>query len=325
MEENITIRKAVPSDIAQLVQMRMDYLYESQGEEQVKKCTDLKTKTEAFFDKYLGNYLDVVVAEANGGIIAVFCSFYLTLLPRLDSKNSNKRAKLLFDYIKPEYVDDELKKALYKKLIKNAKEQESGAFEIAVIAEEIPRYETFGFIKGGYPPIELWLGKNSVWRKRTCEVKKNITIRKANNSDIPQLVEMRVKYLCELSGIEQVRNISDLNNRIKIYLEEHLDKDLDIFVAEWSGEIISTCFTLYFDIIPDIEILNGKVGIPINSYTKPQYRNKGLSKALFVFSAKHAEKRGVELLEMEIPEGSRKFYEEFGFEPMATIPTQLEL
>ncbi|WP_349945602.1 GNAT family N-acetyltransferase [Lacrimispora sp. BS-2] len=318
MKKNIVIRKADCFDILKLVQMSMDFLYKEQGEGQVKKYIDLNLKIEAFFRKYLNNNLDVFLAELDGRIIAALGTSYLTLFPRMNSRN-NKCAYLLFAYIEPLYENKELKKTLCEESMENAKKQGAEVYEIGVAEKDLLRYKALGFKASGYSAIHLMLGGNSVCDKWADKVEKNITLRKAIPSDIPQLVDIRMQFLSEVSSVEPIEKSKDFNKRLNLFLEEHFDKDMDTFVAELNGEILSMCFMLYYDKMPEPGLVNGKIGIPINNYTKPQYRNKGLSKALFEVLIKHAEKRGVEMLEMEIPENAMPFYEEFGFKPMKTI------
>lgn len=324
MEKSVVIRKSEKLDIPQIVQLRMEFLRKDLGETKVDEHSDLNKKTEEFFKKHLNESIDVFVGDINGKIVAALCVFYLELLPRIVS-NDSKCAQLVFAYIKPQYMDKELERSLYEKAMKTAKEKGSDVFEIGVSKEDVLRYEEFGFVDCGYPPIQLLLGKNTKWGKWIGIVEENIRIRKANELDIPQLTDMRVQYLCEVSVIKYVKNSTDFEERVKSYLEKHLNEDLEVYVAEINGEIISVYFIIYFDQIPKVGLVNGKVGIPINLYTKPQYRYDGLSEALFEFLAENAEKRGVELLEMEIPKASIPFYEKFGFEPMKVIPVQLNL
>lgn len=323
MDRNVVIRKSVNQDIPQMVQLRMEFLRKDQGEEQVNKYPDLYAKTEEFINKYLNNNLDIFIAEVNGEMIAVLCVFYLELLPRLVSKDS-KCAHMSFIYIRPQYMDEELEKSLYENSMKNAKEKGAEVFEINILEKDIALYEMAGFIDSGYPPIQLMLGNNT-WGEWPHAVEEGINMRKADSLDIPQLIDLRVQYLCEVSDIKAVKNRTDFETRVKAYLDVHLNKDLGAFVAEINGKIISVYFMIYFDQIPEPVLINGKIGVPINRYTKPEYRCDGLSEALFVYAASDAENCGLELLEMEVPKETIPFYEKFGFEPMKTIPVQISL
>nr|WP_314463091.1 GNAT family N-acetyltransferase [uncultured Clostridium sp.] len=323
MDRNVVIRKSVYQDIPQMVQLRMEFLRKDQGEEQVNKFPELYVKTEEFISKYLNNTLDIFIAEVNDEMIAVLCVFYLELLPRLVSQDS-KCAHMSFVYIIPQYMDEELEKSLYEYSMKNAREKGAEVFEINILEKDIAQYEMAGFIDSGYPPIQLMLG-NNIWGEWSYTTEKSINMRKADSLDIPQLIDLRVQYLCEVSDIKAVKNRTDFEARVKTYLEQHLNKDLGAFVAEIDGEIISVYFMIYFDQIPEPGLVNGKIGVPINRYTKPEFRCDGLSEDLFVFAASNAENCGVELLEMEVPKDTIPFYEKFGFEPMKTIPVQLSL
>lgn len=324
MEKNIVIKKAVKEDIPLLIQLRLESFKKDQGKDLIDKYIELIKNTEAFFYQNFGRNLDVFLAELNDSVIAVFCTSYLTLLPRLKSKSSTS-GYLSFTYIQPPYEDEELKQAFYKESMINAREQGAGVFEISVDPNDLMRYREFGFRESGYPPVQLMLTEKRDWEKWSLNLKKDITLKKAGKKDIPDLIDMRLKYLCEMYGITSFDAYTDFETRLKRFLGDHLGQDLDGFLAIRNGEILSACLTLYFDRMPEPGLESGKVGIPINSYTKPPYRNKGLAAALFGISAVEAEKRGVEMLEMEIPKEQMCYYEKFGFEPMKVIATQMEL
>lgn len=324
MEKNIVIRKAVKADIPMLIQMRLDSFKKDQGKDLAYQYIELIKNTEAFFYQNFGHNLDVFVAELNGSVIAVFSTSYLTLLPRLKSKSSTS-GYLSFTYIIPPYETEELKQAFYKESMINAREQGAGVFEISVDPSDLMRYREFGFRESGYPPVQLMLTEKKDWETWSLNLNKEITLKKAGKKDISVLIDMRLKYLCEMYGVTSFDAYTDFETRLKGFLEEHLGHDLDGFLAVRDGEILSACLTLYFDRMPEPGLETGKVGIPINSYTKPPYRNQGLAGALFGISAIEAEKRGVGMLEMEIPKERMHFYEKFGFEPMKVIATQIEL
>jgi len=323
MDQNVVIRKSVSQDVPQLVLLRMEFLRKNHGTEQVNKFPELNVKTEEFINRHINNNMNFIIAEINGEMIAVLCVFYLELLPRLASKDS-KCAHMSFVYIKPQYIDEELEKSLFEYSMKNAREKGSEVFEINILEKEIAQYEAAGFIDSGYPPIQLLLGNNK-WGKWSYTAKNGMNMRKAGSWDILPLIDLRVQYLCEVSDIKTVKNRGDFESRVKTYLDEHLNNDLEAFVAEIDGEIISVFFMIYFDQIPEPGLVNGKTGVPINRYTRPEYRCDGLSEDLFVFAARDAENCGVEMLEMEVPKDTLPFYEKFGFEPMKTIPVQISL
>lgn len=154
---------------------------------------------------------------------------------------------------------------------------------------------------------------------------KDVILRKAEKKDIKQLVNMRIQYLKEDLGENAVSKVPQLKQQLFEFFETHLDSDIDAFVAEYKGEIVSTSFTTYYYRIPHPDFPKGMAGVPINGYTKPKYRQQGLAGTLLKISAKYAENRGVELLNMEVTKKGLTVCKEIGFVEINYTPVQMKL
>lgn len=150
-------------------------------------------------------------------------------------------------------------------------------------------------------------------------------LRKANRRDIKALVDMRIAYLQEDLGKDMTVSISDLKQQLREFLLKHLEFDIDAFVAEYKGEIVSTSFTAYYFRLPHPKFPQGTAAVPINGYTKPDYRNRGLAGSLLKISAEYAKEKGVELLNMEVTEMGLPVCKEIGFKEIKYVPVQLIL
>ena len=75
--------------------------------------------------------------------------------------------------------------------------------------------------------------------------------RKAEKIDIEQLVDMRIEYLKEDLGETAICDEVQLRTNLQIFFEEHLNKDIDAFVALFENEIVSTSFTSYYFRLPE--------------------------------------------------------------------------
>lgn len=153
----------------------------------------------------------------------------------------------------------------------------------------------------------------------------SIILRKAVKKDIPELIEMRIAYLKEDIGEDKVKEAFNLKQELNEFFEEHLNKELDAFVAEYNGEIISTSFTVYYCRLPHPRFPKGKSGIPINGYTKPEYRRKGVAGSLLKLSIEYAKERGIELLNMEVTEKGLSVSQKIGFREINYTPVQMSL
>lgn len=111
----------------------------------------------------------------------------------------------------------------------------------------------------------------------------------------------------------------------RFFFEEHLNHDIDAFVALCGNEIVSTSFTSYYFRLPHPDFPKGRAGVPINGYTKPMYRKKGLAGSLLKISAEFAKDLEVELLNMEVTEKGLPVCKEIGFKEIKYTPVQMIL
>ena len=252
----------------------------------------------------------------------MFCVSLLTLLPRISSKN-NKSAYLSFYYIRHEYDTQLLQKQLYKTAIDNSSRQKAEVFELGAAQDKIHIYEKYEFKKSEFAALHLEL-KDVKWEKWKID-ENHIKFRKATASDISVLVDMRIYFLNEVSGKSDPDMEIEYKLSLTRFLMQHLNNDVEAFVAELNGKIVSVSFTIYFDLIPGLSLMHGKMGIPVNNYTLPQYRGVNIGTSLFAFSGKCAQMRDTELFEMEIPKTCVALYKEFGFVPNEKTSMQLRL
>jgi len=152
----------------------------------------------------------------------------------------------------------------------------------------------------------------------------DIIFRKAEMSDMKQLISMRIAYLCEDLG-EELSMADSLEEELKTFFHRHLNRDIDAFVAEYRGEIISTSFTAYYYRLPHPDFPKGTAGVPINGYTKPEFRKMGLAGSLLKMSADYAKQKGVELLNMEVTKKGLPVSKEIGFREINYTPVQMIL
>lgn len=153
----------------------------------------------------------------------------------------------------------------------------------------------------------------------------DVRLRKAEMSDIKQLVSMRIAYLCEDLGEEDVCMAHNLEQELMVFFHTHLNEDIDAFVAEYRGEIISTSFTAYYCRLPHPDFPKGTAGVPINGYTKPEFRKMGLAGSLLKMSAEYAKQKGIELLNMEVTKKGLPVSKEIGFREINYTPVQMIL
>lgn len=318
--KNINIRNAMLSDIPQLVYLRKLYLFEKYNTKEVENNNILHLQIQRYFSEHMDKDVDIVVAEADANIIGVFCVSYLQLLPSMNP-DSERSAYLLFDYIKPEYGINEVREKIFEYSMKNAKEKNATVYEVEVIKSELSRYEQVGFIKSPFPLVRLYLSDKENCTYMLAE-DSNILFRKANISDISDLLELRVKFLAEVLVGEEISIKKELYERLKVYIGEYLNKSFEAFLAEKDTEIVGAIFVIYYEKVPEIQLDNGKIGVPVNFFIRPGYKKTNMAKCLLNFATQSAFEKEVRLFEMAVPKESVGFYKELGFEQTELIPLQ---
>jgi GNAT superfamily N-acetyltransferase len=140
---------------------------------------------------------------------------------------------------------------------------------------------------------------------------KNLIIREATKSDIPIIFAL-IKELAEYEKL-----LPEVTASEKI-LEENLfgnKKYAEVFIAEFNGEIAGQA--LFFH---NFSTFLGKPGIYLEDiYVRPQFRKKGIGKALLLEIVKTAKKRNcgrVEWAVLKWNEPSINFYKSLGAFPM---------
>ena len=318
--KNIKVRNAILSDIPQLVCLRKMYLLEKCEAKEVENDSMLYLQIQRYFNVHIDKDIDIVVAEVDADIIGVFCVCYLYLLPGMNP-DSERSAYLIFDYIKPEFRISEVREKIFEYSMMNAKEKNATVYEVEVIKSELSRYEKAGFIKSPFPLVSLYISdKSNYTQMKTSEV--NISFRKADISDISDLLELRVKFLAEVLAEEEISIKRALYDRLKVYIEEFLNKRFDVFLAENRTEIVGAVFVLYYEKVPDMQINNGKVGVPVNFFIQPSYKKTDLAKCLLSFAVECTLEKEVRLFEMAVPKESVGFYMELGFVQMELVALQ---
>ena len=106
-----------------------------------------------------------------------------------------------------------------------------------------------------------------------------MNFRMASNSDIPQLVELRM--LEQENDWKGQYPIDDkLKEQTRVAFEQMLNKTLFVWVAEENEKIVATKAVIPHQYLPQDEEVSGKRGYLCNVYTCVQYRRKGLQKEL---------------------------------------------
>ncbi len=136
----------------------------------------------------------------------------------------------------------------------------------------------------------------------------------ANNEDIKELVDLRVKLnQCDY----EVTNQQELKEAVESLLKEELNKSVYFFIAKDEGKMVACSGLIIHRIIPYSTIISGKKGYITNVFTLEDYRKQGIQKELMKMSLDYAKNLGCERVELDaVNSKAINLYETYGFEKM---------
>lgn len=137
---------------------------------------------------------------------------------------------------------------------------------------------------------------------------------KATINDIPNLIELRIAYLLEDYGKISENKLAAIANNLHIYFQEHLNKDLLVFVCRDENKIVSCCFLCITEKPSNPTFINGKTGTVLNVYTKPEYRKNGIARNLLEMLIAESKKAGLDFVELKATDSGYNLYKSIGFE-----------
>jgi len=138
------------------------------------------------------------------------------------------------------------------------------------------------------------------------ELKSGLNIRTAEKEDVPLILEF-------VKGIAEFENLSDLVTAAEESLTESMfgkTPYAEVFFAELDG--VPAGFTVFFH---NFSTFVGKQGLYIEDiFVKPEFRGKGIGKAMFLHCVKLAKERNCGRMEWAVLDWNpaRDFYEHFG-------------
>lgn len=146
--------------------------------------------------------------------------------------------------------------------------------------------------------------------------------RRAEISDIPTLVNMRIRFLSEHQG--RLRNIRlrELKRNLFKYFRRTLASDEFIAWLAFEGaRAVATSGLCFYCLPPTAKNPSGRIAYIMNMYTLPRYRKKGIAKQLFAKILQEARMRGHRKIVLHASRDGEHLYRACGFEE----PSDLEL
>ncbi|MCR2805462.1 GNAT family N-acetyltransferase [Paenibacillus soyae] len=139
-------------------------------------------------------------------------------------------------------------------------------------------------------------------------------IRRAEHSDVEELVELRMALLQEVGGLTNKTEIETVSHANKMYYEKHLKSEEYIsFVAESQGKLIATSGLIIINRPPYLHNLLGMDAYIMNVYTIPTYRGNGIATALLDSCIEFAKNNHVGRIILTASADGLPVYEKRGF------------
>ncbi len=145
--------------------------------------------------------------------------------------------------------------------------------------------------------------------------KKKIVYRRAGISDIPDLVDYRVRFLNEQYSHPDDSETKILRKSLVSYFVEAIPlNDFIAWVAECNQKIVATSGLVVWQLPARYEgIESGKLGYLLNFYTIPEARRKGIGTRLLNELIKEAKSLGLKCLHLHASKDGINIYRKAGF------------
>lgn len=140
------------------------------------------------------------------------------------------------------------------------------------------------------------------------------TLRKAVQTDIPELCRLRMEYLTEDLGEMSAEMYAQIEAQLHTYFAAHLGKDCVVFTAALPDGTLAANAILYCMEKPANPFFpNGKDGTVLGVYTMPQYRGNGLATGMMRLLIEEGKARGLSRIALSATADGRPIYERLGF------------
>lgn len=154
-------------------------------------------------------------------------------------------------------------------------------------------------------------------------------VRPAETSDIPELSALRIAYLKEEFQNTDVPE-SDwgaIAAQLPDYFRTHLGIDCFPFVAEAPDDdrtLIALVILCTSEKPANLSFPNGKSGVVLSVYTKPEYRGMGCATKLMQALLQKAESLGLDIVNLSASDMGKPIYEKLGFVRSHSKFTEME-
>ena len=141
-----------------------------------------------------------------------------------------------------------------------------------------------------------------------------ITYRIATIDDLELLTRTRVDFFADIHKDITDGEKADIYAYSKAYFEETLGNGTFAAYLAFDEEVlVATSGVNFYKTPPNPKNTSGKMAYISNMYTKPEYRDRGITTHLFDLTAAEARGRGCGKAVLHATEIGRTIYEKYGF------------
>lgn len=142
----------------------------------------------------------------------------------------------------------------------------------------------------------------------------NITYHTATIDDVSALVNHRILFALELSGVQNEDVIQSLRSQMTHYFSNAILENTCISViAKCDGKVAGIGFVHLREMPGNFKNPSGKWGYIMNMYTVPEFRRKGICKNILILLLEEGKKYGYHAFELHATKEGEKVYVREGF------------
>ena len=137
-----------------------------------------------------------------------------------------------------------------------------------------------------------------------------LTYRRMTASDIEAYIDLRVRQLREEGATEDI----DLRPALRDYYARHLsDGTFVAWLAVDGGRVVATSGMSFVEKPPYFACPSGKIGLLSGMFTEPEYRRRGIARALLSRVVDEARRFGCGAVQITASDVGVLLYTDFGF------------
>lgn len=140
-----------------------------------------------------------------------------------------------------------------------------------------------------------------------------LTYRKAEPSDIPVLIELRLGYMHETHSDLDPSVFEQIADKSKGYFQEHLNRDCVVYLAEEDGRAAGCVFFLLINKPASPLFITGKTGTLMNVYTLPDFRRRGIAEKLVSMAIEDGKAWDLSYIELRATQCGYPLYKKLEF------------